>query len=59
LAEVLPVFHPEEKNGARKFVATTGLDVRLNQSGGDLIKPLSGSQSGHTAKKKYSAELRT
>ena len=33
LAEVLPVFHPEEKNGARKFVATAGLDVKLNQSG--------------------------
>jgi transposase len=33
LAEVLPVFHPEEKNGARKFVATAGLDVRLSESG--------------------------
>lgn len=33
LAEVLPVFHPDEKNGARKLVATAGLDVRLNDSG--------------------------
>jgi transposase len=33
LAEILPVFHPEEKNGARKLVATAGLDVRLNDSG--------------------------
>jgi len=33
LAEVLPVFHPNEKNGARKFVAAAGLDVRLNDSG--------------------------
>jgi len=33
LAEVLPVFHPEEKNGARKLVAAAGLDVRLNDSG--------------------------
>lgn len=33
LAEVLPFFHPEEKNGARKLVATAGLDVRLNESG--------------------------
>lgn len=33
LAEVLPVFHPEEKNGARKLVAAAGLDVRLNESG--------------------------
>jgi transposase len=34
LAEVLPFFHPEEKNGARKLVAAAGLDVRLNESGG-------------------------
>ena len=33
LAEALPVFHPEEKNGARKFVAAAGLDVRLRESG--------------------------
>lgn len=33
LAEVLPVFHPEQKNGARKLVAAAGLDVRLNDSG--------------------------
>ncbi len=33
LAEVLPVFHPEEKTGARKLVAAAGLDVRLNESG--------------------------
>ena len=33
LAEVLPVFHPEEKHGAKKFVAAAGLDVRLSDSG--------------------------
>lgn len=33
LAEVLPIFHPEEKTGARKLVAAAGLDVRLNESG--------------------------
>lgn len=33
LAEILPVFHPEEKNGARKLVAAAGLDVRLSESG--------------------------
>lgn len=33
LAEVLPVFHPEEKHGAKKFVAAAGLDVRLHESG--------------------------
>ena len=33
LAEILPFFHPEEKNGARKLVAAAGLDVRLNESG--------------------------
>jgi len=33
LAEVLPVFHPEEKNGARKLVAAAGLDVRPNVNG--------------------------
>ena len=33
LAEVLPVFHPEEKHGAKKFVAAAGLDVRLHDSG--------------------------
>ena len=33
LAEILPFFHPEEKNGARKLVAAAGLDVRLNDSG--------------------------
>jgi len=33
LAEVLPVFHPEEKHGAKKFVAAAGLDVRLDESG--------------------------
>jgi len=32
LAEVLPVFHPEEKHGAKKFVAAAGLDVRLDES---------------------------
>lgn len=38
LAEVLPVFHPEEKNGARKLVAAAGLDVRLNESGDSKSK---------------------
>lgn len=33
LAEVLPVFHPDEKHGAKKFVAAAGLDVRLSDSG--------------------------
>ena len=33
LAEVLPIFHPEEKHGAKKFVAAAGLDVRLHDSG--------------------------
>ena len=33
LAEVQPVFHPEEKHGAKKFVAAAGLDVRLHDSG--------------------------
>ena len=33
LAEVLPVFHPELQHGAKKFVATAGIDVRLHDSG--------------------------
>lgn len=33
LAEVLPVFHPNEKKGARKLVAAAGIDVKLSQSG--------------------------
>ncbi len=33
LAEILPVFHPELKHGARKLVAAAGLDVRLYDSG--------------------------
>lgn len=33
LAEVLPVFHPELKDGGRKLVAAAGLDVRLRDSG--------------------------
>ncbi|RLF03500.1 MAG: IS110 family transposase [Thermoprotei archaeon] len=33
LAEVLPVFHPELKDGAKKFVAAAGIDVRLHESG--------------------------
>ena len=33
LAEILPFFHPDKKNGARKLVAAAGLDVRLNESG--------------------------
>jgi len=33
LAEILPVFHPELKDGGRKLVAAAGLDVRLRDSG--------------------------
>jgi len=33
LAEVLPVFHPEPRHGAKKFVAAAGIDVRLHDSG--------------------------
>lgn len=33
LAEVLPVFHPELQHGAKKFVATAGLDVQHRDSG--------------------------
>lgn len=33
LAEILPVFHPENKHGARKLVAAAGVDVRLTESG--------------------------
>jgi transposase len=33
LAEVLPVFDPEAPHGAKKLVATAGIDVRLNDSG--------------------------
>jgi len=33
LAEILPVFHPELQHGAKKFVATAGIDVRLRDSG--------------------------
>ena len=33
LAEVLPVFHPESKDGASKLVAAAGIDVRLAESG--------------------------
>ncbi len=33
LAEVLPVFHPQDKNGAKKLVATAGIDVKKNESG--------------------------
>ena len=33
LAEILPVFHPEDQRGARKFVATAGLDVKQFDSG--------------------------
>ena len=38
LAEVLPVFHPELKDGARKFVAAAGIDVRLRDSGESIGK---------------------
>jgi len=33
LAEILPVFHPELKEGAGKLVAAAGIDVRLHDSG--------------------------
>jgi len=33
LAEVLPVFHPERRNGSDAFVAMAGLDPRHNDSG--------------------------
>ena len=33
LAEILTVFHPEEKNGAKKLVATAGIDVKKKDSG--------------------------
>lgn len=33
LAELLPVFDPENQRGARKFVAMAGLDPKLNESG--------------------------
>jgi len=33
LAEVLPVFHPDDQRGARTFVAIAGLDPKLNDSG--------------------------
>lgn len=44
LAEILPVFHPEDQHGARKFVATAGLDVKQFDSGeqvgrGRISKP--------------------
>jgi transposase len=33
LAEIVPFFHPEEKNGAKKLVAAAGIDVKKNDSG--------------------------
>jgi transposase len=33
LAEVLPIFDPEQRNGGKKFVATAGIDVKLKESG--------------------------
>lgn len=33
LAELLPMFHPEEKDGAKKLVAAAGVDVRQVESG--------------------------
>lgn len=33
LAEILPVFNPERKDGGAAFVAMAGLDPRLNESG--------------------------
>jgi len=33
VAEVLPLIHPELKEGARKLVAAAGIDVRLRESG--------------------------
>ena len=31
--EILPVFQPDSKHGARTLVATAGVDVRLTESG--------------------------
>ena len=31
--EILPVFQPDSKHGARKLVATAGVDVPLTESG--------------------------
>ena len=36
LAEVLPVFHPEDQHGAGKFVATAGIDVKQFDSGDQI-----------------------
>ena len=36
LAEVLPVFHPEDRHGADKFVATAGIDVKQFDSGDQI-----------------------
>jgi transposase len=33
LAEILPVFQPEHRHGARKLVAAAGVDVKLSESG--------------------------
>ncbi len=39
LGEVLPVFHPEEKNGANTLVAYAGLDAIPNMTGKDYDHP--------------------
>jgi len=44
LAEALPFFHPEEKNGAKKLVAAAGIDVKQKQSGNSQGK-------GHMSKR--------
>lgn len=38
LAEALPFFHPDKKDGGRAFVAGAGLDPKLNNSGGKTGK---------------------
>ncbi len=39
LGEILPVFHPEEKNGANTLVAYAGLDAIANMTGKDYEHP--------------------
>ena len=36
LAEILPVFHPEDQRGARKLVVTAGIDVKQFDSGDQI-----------------------
>ncbi len=46
LAETLPFFHPDEKNGAKKLVAAAGIDVKQKQSGDSQGK-------GHMCRKSH------